>query len=56
MKVEDNMAYGEKYLSGSTEWYPYRPAVFPDEDGGEEALMMWDLIVRDFLASLPLED
>ncbi|MDI6894099.1 MAG: hypothetical protein AB1503_10020 [Bacillota bacterium] len=55
--MEDNVAYGEKYHLRAGEWYPHRPGNFPDEEAaGEEDRMMWDLILRDFLASLPLED
>jgi hypothetical protein len=55
-KVEDNVAYSEKYNPGAAEWYPYRPGDLPDEQAGEDAFMMWEFILRDFLASLPLED
>ena len=54
--MEDNVAYSEKYNPGAAEWYPYRPGDLPDEQAGEDAFMMWEFILRDFLASLPLED
>lgn len=40
--------------AGGMFWFPHR-SVDPEPDG-PEALAMWELIVSDFLATLPLED
>ncbi|MEW6545889.1 MAG: hypothetical protein AB1446_03090 [Bacillota bacterium] len=55
--MEDTMRYSENQHLWAKEWFPHR-LVVPERElpGGEDALMMWDLIVQDFLASLPLED
>lgn len=55
--MQDGTPSGENIRLRAGEWFPHRPA-HPDEeaDPGHEVILMWDLILADFLATLPLED
>lgn len=55
--VEDMRAHGENEQEWAREWFPHR-LTFPagESSPGADALAMWELIVNDFLATLPLED